>query len=74
MTNIVTPQKETSKYTHIGIEKPVKRKIAILASVKGGQIKSIVGEWAEKAWQEALANGLVTEAMLNAAAKKREAA
>ncbi len=59
---------ENSKYTHVGILKPTHKKIAILAAVaNGGQgvnIYELVDAWAQEAWQEAKANGLVTDAML----------
>lgn len=56
---------EGSKFTHVGLEKPAKKKIAILATIRGGSIKSLVGEWADLYWEQAKAAGLVTDAMIN---------
>lgn len=56
--------KKTTKYTHIGVEKPTRKIIALLATVRGSKIKSLVGEWADEAWAEARKEGLVTDAML----------
>ncbi len=56
--------KKTTKYTHIGVEKPTRKIIALLATVRGSKIKSLVGEWADEAWAEAQKEGLVTDAML----------
>jgi hypothetical protein len=56
---------EGSKFTHVGLEKPAKKKIAILATIRGGSIKSLVGEWADLYWEQAKEAGLVTDAMIN---------
>ena len=55
---------EGSKFTHVGLEKPAKKKIAILATIRGGSIKSLVGEWADLYWEQAKEAGLVTDAMI----------
>lgn len=56
---------ESTKYTHIGVQKPTQKKIALLAIIRGGTIYSLVGEMVDKHWQEAKEAGLVTDAMLN---------
>jgi len=58
---------EGSKFTHVGLEKPAKKKIAILATIRGGSIKSLVGEWADLYWEQAKDAGLVTDAMITGA-------
>lgn len=65
----LTPEEvgEGSKYTHVGLEKPAKKKIAILATIRGGTIKSLVGEWADLYWEQAKEAGLVTDAMITGA-------
>lgn len=56
---------ESTKYTHIGVQKPTQKKIALLAIIRGGTIYSLVGEMVDKHWQEAKDAGLVTDAMLS---------
>jgi hypothetical protein len=53
-----------TNWTHIGIQKSIKRKIALLAKVRDGKIHRLVQEWTEKAWEEAKVEGLVTDAMV----------
>jgi hypothetical protein len=63
--NHFTPKLTVGRdWTHIGIQKSVKRKIALLAKVRDGKIHRIVQEWTEKAWEEAKVEGLVTDAMV----------
>lgn len=60
----------TKEFTHIGIEKKTQRQIALLATVRGGRIYQMVGAWAEEAWKQAKAEGLVMDAMIKNAADK----
>ncbi|MBI5951863.1 MAG: hypothetical protein HY865_09415 [Chloroflexi bacterium] len=53
-----------STFTHIGVKKVDKRKIAILAKVQGGNIYEMVGAWADEAWNKAKAEGVVSDAMI----------
>lgn len=55
---------EPNKFTHIGIEKPTQKQIAILARVRGVTIYELVAGWANEAWGHAEQDGLVTDAML----------
>lgn len=57
-------QQDGTTFTHIGIKKTDKRKIAILAKVRGGNIYEMVGAWADEAWNKAKAEGKVTDAMI----------
>ncbi len=56
---------ESTKYTHIGVQKPTQKKIALLAIIRGGTIYSLVGEMTDEYWRQAKEAGLVTDAMLN---------
>jgi hypothetical protein len=51
-------------FTHIGIEKPTQKKLAILAQVRGVRIYELAAGLADHAWNDALSQGLVTPAML----------
>ena len=51
-------------FTHIGVKKTDRRKIAILAKVQGGNIYEMVGAWADDAWNKAKKKGLVSDAMV----------
>ena len=55
---------ELKQFTHIGVEKPTQRKIALLAKALDTNIYSLVEYWADLEWKSALKAGLVTEAML----------
>jgi hypothetical protein len=52
------------KYTHVAVEPPTQRKVAILAKAMDVTIYSLVEYWANQEWQAAQKAGLVTEAML----------
>lgn len=52
------------KFTHIAVEKPAQKQIAILARVRGVTIYELVAGWANEAWGQAEQEGLVTDAML----------
>lgn len=58
------PPEDEAKFTHVAIEKPTQKKIALLAKVKGGTIYEMVGEWADLYWDQAREAGVVTDAML----------
>jgi len=65
---------EQSEYTHVGVLKTTKKKIAILKSVanngQGMEINQLLETWAQNAWEEAKKAGLVTDAMLGIAPVK----
>ena len=55
---------EKKQFVNIGVEPRTRRMISILANVHDENIYDVVGHWAEQAWEEAKAKGLVTDAML----------
>lgn len=57
-----------TRFTHIGIERPTRLKISILTKVqpKETHIYELVEAWASEKWEQAKADGLVTDAMLSA--------
>jgi len=55
---------DESKFTHVGIEKPTQKRIALLARVRGKAIYMMVADWAMEDWKKAKAEGLVTDTML----------
>jgi hypothetical protein len=55
---------QISTFTHVGIKKKTKRKIAILAKAQGVDIYELVEYWANEDWKIAEKKGLVTKAML----------
>ena len=52
------------KFTHLAVEKPTQRKVALLAKAMDVSIYSLVQYWADAEWQDAKKAGLVTDAML----------
>jgi hypothetical protein len=58
---------DEEKFTHIGVKRRTQRQVAFLAKVHDVDIYSLVGSWADDAWQDALQAGLVTDKMLVAA-------
>ena len=59
--------------THVAVLLRTQRQLAILKSVRGSKIYELVGECTEKAWEEAKAQGLVTDAMLSPSPSKKNA-
>lgn len=57
------------KYTHVAVEPPTQRKVAILAKAMDVTIYSLVEHWAEQEWKSARKAGLVTDAMLASKSK-----
>jgi len=55
---------DTKKFTHLAVEKVTQRKVAVLAKVFDENIYELVARWAGQDWEQALENGLVTDAML----------
>ena len=51
-------------FTHIGLKKGTKRKIAILSKVIGPSIYELVAIWTNDAWEQAKQAGMVSDAML----------
>lgn len=54
----------SENFTHIGLKKGTKKKIAILSRVIGPAIYELVAIWANDAWEMAKKAGMVTDAML----------
>lgn len=52
------------KFTHVGIEKPTQKRIALLARVRGKAIYTLVADWALRDWEQAKKKGLVNDTML----------
>lgn len=55
---------DENKFTHVGVEKPTQKRIALLARVRGKAIYVLLAEWAKEDWDKAKQAGLVTDAML----------
>jgi len=55
---------ESSKFTHIAVEKPTKHKIAILATIHDERIYEMVADWVDREWKSAKEAGLVRDSML----------
>ena len=52
------------EFTHIGLKRGTKKKIAILSRVIGPRIYELVAIWTNDAWEMAKKAGMVTDAML----------
>lgn len=63
-----------NKFTHIAVEKPTQRKIALLAKSLDVSIYSLVEYMADLEWKNALKRGVVTDAMLQPSAHQAEKA
>jgi hypothetical protein len=61
------------KFTHLAVEKPTQRKVALLAKAMDVSIYSLVEYWADAEWRSALKAGLVTDAMLPGSTKQEKA-
>lgn len=55
---------DQSKFTHVHTEKPTKKKIVLLARVRGRVIYELMADWANENWEKAKQQGLVTDKML----------
>lgn len=58
-------ENEEEGFTHVGLKKDTKKKIAILAKVLGRKQFKLLAIWADDAWNLAKKVGLVTDAMLD---------
>lgn len=56
--------KTGTTFTHVGVKKETKRKIALLAQAQNVDIYALVEYWANQDWELAVKNKLVTKAML----------
>jgi len=55
---------QPKKYTHLAVLVKTQKKVSIIASVTGESILDLVESWADKAWEDAKKDGLVTDAMI----------
>jgi len=61
-------EEKKSKFTHIGLSKTSKRKIALLAQAQNVYIYELAEYLIDQDWERAVKAGMVTEAVLEAQA------
>jgi hypothetical protein len=55
---------EPKEYSNLAVLPETKRKIQLLAKIKGDNILELIAAWADEAWEKSKKEGLVNDAMI----------
>lgn len=64
---------EPKEYSNLAVTPETKRKIQLLAQIKGVNILDLIASWADEEWEKTKKEGLVTDAMLTPSPSKKNA-